>query len=261
MPAFGLIGGSGLDNIPGMEISEQVRMSTPFGEPSDDYRKGVLAGKEVVLLWRHGPGHRIQPQKVNYRANLWGFRELGVDKIISINASGGISARMKPGEITVPDQIIDMTSGRATTYYEEEEVVHIDMTEPYCPDLRNYIFRAAEISGIPVIKSGTYVCVNGPRLETAAEIRTFSSWGADMVGMTAMPEAALARELGICFSGMAVITNFAAGISEKKLTTAEVMETMRASMGKLRLLLQAFFALAFAAAQCGCRRALEDARM
>jgi 5'-methylthioinosine phosphorylase len=261
MAAFGLIAGSGLDKIPGMDTVERVRLSTPFGEPSDDYRTGRLAGKEVVMLARHGPGHRIQPQGINYRANLWGFRELGVEKIISISASGGISRGMRPGELTVPDQIIDMTSGRRSTFYDAEDVVHVDLTEPYCPDLRGHVFTASKDSGIPVIRSGTYVCVNGPRLETAAEIRTFSLWGADMVGMTAMPEAALARELEICFAGIVVVTNFAAGIAAKKLTTAEVVETMKASLDRLRLLLQAFFALTFPAPECGCANALKDARM
>lgn len=261
MPAFGIIAGSGLDSIPGLDIAERVGLTTPFGAPSDDYGIGRLAGKDVVLLSRHGPAHSIQPQRINYRANLWGFRELGVERIISVNASGGISRQMRPGDIIVPDQIVDMTSGRESTFYDAEEVVHIDFTEPYCPDLRRYMFRASESSGVPVTKTGTYLCVNGPRLETAGEIRTFSLWGADMVGMTAMPEAVLARELGICFAGIAVITNFAAGISAGRLTTAEVMETMKASLHRVRLLLQAFFSLTFSAPGCGCRQALEDARM
>lgn len=261
MPAFGLIAGSGLDKIPGMDIGESLRLSTPFGEPSGDYQTGRIAGKEIVLLSRHGPEHRIQPQRVNYRANLWGFRELGVEQIISISAAGGISGRMGPGTITVPNQIIDITSGRDSTFYDAEDVVHIDLTEPYCPDLRKYIFRAAESSGVIVTKSGTYICVNGPRLETAAEIRTFSAWGADMVGMTAMPEAALARELEICYAAVAVITNFAAGISGKKLTTTEVMETMRACFDRVNLLLQAFLGLTFLDPVCGCRQALKDSRI
>jgi 5'-methylthioinosine phosphorylase len=262
MPAFGIIAGSGLDNIPGMDIREPVRLSTPFGDPSDDYRLGRLAGKDVVLLARHGPGHRLQPHRINYRANLWGFRELGVEKVISISASGGISREMRPGEITVPDQIIDLSSGRASTFYEAEDVVHVDLTEPYCPDLRSYVFKASEISGVPVRKSGTYICVNGPRLETAAEIRTFSLWGADMVGMTAMPEATLARELEICFAGIVVITNFAAGIEpKKKLTAAEVIESMQAALDKIKLLLKAFFSLTFMHPACTCRHALDDAKM
>ncbi|MEJ2696351.1 MAG: S-methyl-5'-thioinosine phosphorylase [Candidatus Sulfobium sp.] len=261
MPAFGIIAGSGLDNIPGMDIGPSERLSTPFGEPSDVYRAGKLAGKDVVLLSRHGPGHRIQPQRINYRANLWGFRELGVEKVISISAAGGIRSEIKPGAIMVPDQVIDMTSGRASTFYDAEDVIHVDLTQPYCPDLRGYVLRAAESSGVPVIKSGTYICVNGPRLETAAEIKTFSLWGADIVGMTGMPEAALARELEMCFAGISVITNFAAGIGSGKLTTAEVVETMQDSLDGLRLLLQAFFALTFFAPGCGCGRALEDAGM
>lgn len=261
MPSFGLIAGSGLDGIPGLDVAESLKMATPFGDPSSDYGKGRLADKDVVLLARHGPEHRIQPQRINYRANLWGFRELGVERIISVSAAGGIRSGMRPGNLALPDQIIDITSGRKSTFYDAEEVVHVDLTEPYCPDLRSHVLAASDRCGVPVTGSGTYICVNGPRLETAAEIRTFSLWGADMVGMTAMPEAVLARELGICFASIVVITNFAAGITGKKLTTTEVMETMGASLEKLRVLLQNFFSLTFPARQCGCRRALEDARM
>lgn len=261
MPAFGLIAGSGLETIPGLVIGETVTVSTPFGQPSDSYRRGKWGGKDVVLLERHGPAHRIQPHRINYRANIWGLSELGVKKILSVSAAGGISPGMRPGVLAVPDQIIDMTSGRASTFYDGEEVVHVDLTQPYCPYLRSQVLSASQDAGVPVIGSGNYVCVNGPRLETAAEIRTFSLWGADMVGMTSMPEAALARELEMCYAGIAVITNFAAGITANKLTTVEVLETMRAAMDKLGQLLETFFSLTFPTATCGCSRALEDARM
>lgn len=261
MPEFGVIGGSGLYDIPGLMVRDSVKISTPYGDPSDNYRIGRLSGLEAVFLPRHGSGHNIQPHKINYRANIWGFRELGVNKIISICASGGISSEMKPGAIALPDQIIDTTSGRPFTFYDKDEVVHVDFTEPFCPDLRRHIFKAAQLSGVSMIKSGVYLCVNGPRLETAAEIRTFSLWGADMVGMTAMPEASLARELEICLAGISVITNFAAGISGKKLTVTEVVETMRSSAEKLQSLLKALFALDFPAPSCQCKQTLKDAKM
>jgi 5'-methylthioadenosine phosphorylase len=261
MPVFGVISGSGLYDIPGLEITDSVKMRTPYGDPSDFYRLGTLQGKEVVFLPRHGSPHYIQPHKINYRANLWGFRELKAERIISIGASGGISSEMKPGTIAVPDQIIDTTSNRISTFYEEDEVVHIDFTEPFCPDLRSYIIRASEESGVRVIKDGSYVCTNGPRLETAAEIKTFSLWGADMVGMTAMPEAALARELEICFAGISIITNYAAGISGKKLTTSEVVENMHAATGRLKSLLTTFFGLEFSSPLCSCGQTLKEAKM
>jgi len=261
MPIFGVISGSGLYDIPGLEITDTVKLSTPYGEPSDVYRIGVLAGKEVAFLPRHGTMHHIQPHKINYRANIWGFRELGVKRIISISASGGINIGMKPGAITVPDQLIDMTEGRQSTFFDEDEVVHIDFTKPFCPDMRSYIFKASGESGVAVTGTGTYICTNGPRLETAAEIKAFSVLGADMVGMTAMPEAVLTRELEVCFAGISVITNYAAGIAEKKLSAAEVVETMQASSEKVGLLLKAFFALDFPEPSCSCRKALEDAKI
>ncbi len=261
MPRFGVIGGSGLYGIPGLEIVDTVQLSTPYGSPSESYKIGLLSGKEIAFLPRHGAMHNIQPHKINHRANIWGFRELGVERIISICASGGIGGEMIPGVIAVPDQLIDMTSGRPSTFYEEDEVVHIDFSEPFCGDLREYVFKAAEAAEEAVVKKGTYICVNGPRMETAAEIRAFSILGADMIGMTAMPEAVLARELEICLAGVSVITNFAAGRTADKLTTTEVIDTMQAASQKLRSLMKAFFAVTFSSPACRCGQTLQDAKM
>lgn len=258
---FGIISGSGLYAIPGLEIAGSIEIITPYGSPSDSYKKGFISGKEVFFLPRHGAAHRIQPHKINYRANIWGFKELGVEKIISIGASGGITPEMKPGTIVVPDQVIDMTSGRLSTFYDGDEVVHVDFTEPFCPDIRRSLFAAARQTDIGVLKSGVYICVNGPRLETSAEIKTFSLWGADMVGMTAMPEAALAREAGICFAGISVVTNYAAGIVDKKLTVAEVVKTMEASTDKLRSLLKSLFALGLPSPSCACKQTLGESKI
>jgi len=261
MAVLGVIGGSGIYDIPGVEISDSVKLTTPYGEPSEVFRIGNFEGSEVAFLPRHGTMHHIQPHKINYRANIWGFRELGVRRILSIGASGGINSAMAPGSIVAPDQIIDMTSGRHSTFFDEDEVVHIDFTEPFCPDLREHIFLAAEQSGIRIISQGTYICVNGPRLETASEIRAFSVLGADVVGMTGMPEAVLARELEICFAGISVITNFAAGISGEKLTATEVVECMKAATGKIKALLKAFLTRDFSVVSCSCGQALKDAKM
>src|ERR1700690_2753274 len=167
MPEFGIVGGSGLYNIPGLEITGEVQVTTPYGAPSDSYKAGKLAGHEIVFLPRHGSGHNIQPHRINYRANIWGFRQLGGKRLFSVLAAGGISRNMKPGTIVVPDQIIDHTGCRASTFYDETEVVHIDFTYPFCPDLRDYILKATEQAGITIVKKGTYIAVNGPRLETA----------------------------------------------------------------------------------------------
>lgn len=261
MPLLGVIGGSGLYDMPDLEITDKVKVVTPYGDPSDSYGIGRLAGTEAAFLPRHGAEHRLQPHKINYRANLWGFRELGVGKIVSVCATGGINPQVSPGEIVLPDQIIDMTSGRMATFYDEDEVVHIDFTFPFCPDLRDHVSLAAAAAGVPAIRSGVYICVNGPRLETAAEIKTFSAWGADLVGMTLMPEASLARELGMCFTCIAVVTNFAAGIAAKQLTAKEVLETMKTTEGKLRSMLARLFSVDLRHSRCTCRQSLKEARL
>lgn len=261
MPEFGVIGGSGVYHIPGLEIRDEVALQTPCGTPSDVYRTGMLAGREIVFLARHGSCHTLQPHRINYRANILGFRQMGVQRLLSVGAAGSINAALRPGMITVPDQIIDQTSGRITTFYDQDEVVHIDFTEPFCNDLRGYVISASGRTETSVAPKATYVCVNGPRLETAAEIRTYAGWGADIIGMTAMPEAGLAREAGICYAGISVITNYAAGISGDRLTTAEVKETMLRAEETLRSILLQFFLSDFRPRACSCGRALDQARM
>lgn len=257
---IGLIGGSGLYDIDGLEIREEISLSTPYGAPSSTYKLGNLDGTELVFLARHGVPHRIPPHKVNYRANMWGFKSLGVEKIISIGAVGGINSGMPPGSIVILDQIIDMTMGaRAATFYDEEKVVHVDFTHPYCAEVRGIFIQAAEYISLPVKKSGTYICVNGPRLETEKEIEFFSFIGADVVGMTAMPEAALARELEMCCTGISVVTNYAAGIAGARLTTTEVVEAMRNSLDAIKTLLTAALPHIPVHRSCTCKDALKEA--
>jgi 5'-methylthioadenosine phosphorylase len=258
---IGIIGGSGLYEIEGVVIKEAKRISTPFGEPSDSYRIGEIDGIEVAFLPRHGSLHNITPNKINYRANIWGFKELGVERIITVNAVGGINSRMKPGDIVVLRQIIDMTEGRESTFYDKEEVIHVDFTEPYCPELRSAILSAGKKSGIKLKQKATYICTNGPRLESAAEIKAFSLLGADVVGMTGMPEASLAREFEICLAGLAVVTNYAAGISKRRLTVTEVKENMAETTEKIRLLFKKTLGIIPHDRNCPCKDALKDARM
>lgn len=261
----GLIGGSGLNEIEGLEVTKEVSVSTPFGEPSSSYKIGSLDGSEVVFLPRHGTAHSIAPHKINYRANIWGFKSLGVERIISVGAVGGINRHMPPGSIILLDQIIDMTSGaREATFYDKDKVVHIDFTSPYCPEMQELFINAARKAGVELTNDGTYICVNGPRLETAKEISFFSMIGADVVGMTAMPETSLAREVEICISGIAVVTNYAAGVSSTKLTVTEVVEAMKDSTHKIKSLIREFILLSNATAAsraCGCKDALKNAEI
>ncbi|MBI5025915.1 MAG: S-methyl-5'-thioadenosine phosphorylase [Nitrospirae bacterium] len=261
MPEIGLIAGSGIYEIPGLVIKKKKRIVTPFGKPSDDYRIVEINDVEIAFLPRHGSAHNIPPHRVNYRANIWGLKELGVKRIISVSAVGGISKEMKPGGIVIPDQVIDMTGGRNSTFYDGPEVVHIDFTEPYCPEIRKALIKAGKKTGIVLIKGGAYICTNGPRLESKAEIMAYKIMGADVVGMTAMPEASLARELEICFAGVSVVTNYAAGISRTKLTTTEVLKTMKSSTAKINMVLKECIIHIPSKRKCPCKDALKDSRM
>jgi 5'-methylthioadenosine phosphorylase len=262
MPAIGVIGGSGLYEIEGFEKLEERRAKTPHGEPSAPYVIGRAGDRELAFLPRHGKGHAIQPHRVNYKANIWGFRELGVERILSVCAAGGISEGMAPGELVVLDQVIDFTQGaRPSTFHEGDKVVHVDFTEPYCPELRASLLEGAKGSGIKTKGRGTYICVNGPRLESRAEILFYRGAGADLVGMTGMPEAVLARELAMCYASVAVVTNFAAGLTGEKLTTSEVVDAMGRAAGDISGLIGAAINVISAERACPCRDSLKGASM
>ena len=261
MPKVGIIAGSGFYEIGGVKIKETREITTPFGNPSDAYRICEFSGREFAFLARHGSPHRLPPHGINYRANIWGLRRIGVERVFSVNAVGGISSHLRPGEIVIPNQIIDLTHGRISTFHEQGEVVHIDFTDPYCPELMGFLLDAGKISGIDLRESATYVCVNGPRLETKAEIAFFANMGGDVVGMTGMPEACLARELEMCFAGIAVVTNYAAGISPSRLTTAEVIGMMEVSIDKVKDLIFGTLPAVLETRSCECGQALKDARM
>ncbi len=210
-----IIGGSGLTQLANLEVTHRQIVRTPWGEPSGPLTFGHIQGKEVVFLARHGYGHTIVPHRVNYRANIWALKEYKAKRIISVASVGGIRPDMKPGVLCVPHQIIDYTHGRQGTFFEgegeERVVVHIDFTHPYDHKLRALLLRAAKLAGVAIIDGGVYATTQGPRLETAAEINRLERDGADMVGMTGMPEAALAREIGLPYAALAVVANYAAG--------------------------------------------------
>lgn len=262
MSKIGIIGGSGLYSVKGLVSHRKKTVKTPYGKPSDTYLLASSGQHEVVFLPRHGSRHNIPPHMINYRANIWGFWKLGVRSILSISAVGGIRKGLKPGDIVLLDQIIDMTKNRVTSFYDGREgVIHIDFTEPYCRHSRRTLLRAGKRAGIPLKDGGTYIAVEGPRLETASEIRSFSLLGGDVVGMTGMPEAALARELELCYAGISVIANYAAGIRKKKLTAKEVIDEMGASAEKLRRLLHATLEIFGDPGKCSCQDALSQAKV
>ncbi|UAW96989.1 S-methyl-5'-thioinosine phosphorylase [Halopseudomonas nanhaiensis] len=239
-----IIGGTGLSRLDDLRLTDEVCLNNPFGEPSSTVRKGLLSGREVLFLARHGDPHRIPPHKVNYRANLWALKEAGADVVLSVNAVGGIHPAMGTGHLCVPDQIVDYTWGRDSTFFETDLdfVTHIDFGQPYDESLRQTLVGVLERLSIDHSAHGTYGVTQGPRLETTAEIRRMEADGCDIVGMTAMPEAALARELGLPYVCLALVVNPAAGKAEGAITMADIEAVLSSGMEQIRSVLRTFVA-------------------
>lgn len=228
-----IIGGSGLSQLPHLHIARREVIRTPYGLPSGPLTFGELEGRPVVFLARHGYGHTIPPHLVNYRANLWALRSQGVENVVAVATVGGIHPELKPGRLAVPDQIIDYTYGRENTYatYGDGPVTHVDFTWPYCERMRQRCLAALDAIGEAAMRQGVYGCVQGPRLETKAEIDRMARDGADMVGMTGMPETYLAREAGLCYAAIAVCVNWAAGRGDSaEAISATAIEARQAAM-------------------------------
>ncbi len=234
-----IIGGSGLANLDGLTITHREVTRTKYGEASGALTFGAMGGKDVVFLNRHGPGHTIPPHRVNYRANIFALKQVGVKQIIAINAVGGIDSRLQPVDLVIPDQIIDYTYSRKHTYFGSDHgpVKHVDFTHPYTEKLRRVIIDVASRNKVPVVATGTYAATQGPRFETAAEIDRMERDGASIVGMTGMPEAVLARELDLDYAMIAVVSNPAAGRSDSEISVDEIMNKLQQGMDKTRALL------------------------
>lgn len=240
MAELAIIGGTGLTSLKGLEITKRELLHTPYGEPSGPMTHGTLSGTKVVFLPRHGSGHTIPPHKINYRANLWALKECGVKNVIAVNAVGGIREDMQPGRIVFPDQIIDYTWSRINTFFEEglTSVTHIDFTNPYCEELRRFLIQGGRDIDLNAVEEGVYATTQGPRLETTAEINKLERDGCDLVGMTGMPEACLARELDLCYASICVVANMGAGRGEGEITMEEIEFHLRSGMDKVRKLLE-----------------------
>jgi len=235
---IGIIGGTGLTQLANLEITKRQIVRTPYGEPSGPLTFGRIGGNEAVFLARHGYGHTLAPHEVNYRANLWALQEKGVTRVVAVCSVGGIAAELSPGTIALPDQIIDYTWGRPATFFEgaEQPVTHIDFTCPYDEETRRLLLESARDAGEAVVDGGTYAAVQGPRLETRAEIDRLERDGATMVGMTGMPEAALARELKLAYAALAVVVNPAAGrgSNARAVSFEDIGRVVEQPMGRVR---------------------------
>ena len=225
--AFGIIGGSGLYGFNGLQNVETIEVDTPFGKPSSPIVIGEVKGKKLAFLARHGIGHVLSPSEVNYRANIYAFKELGIDKIISVSAVGSLREDYAPGHIVVPDQVFDFTKDRKRSFFGEGIVTHISTAEPFCPSLSALLLKALQEQEATIHAGGTYITIEGPRFSTRGESNTFRSWGMSLVGMTASPEAFLAREAEICYATMAHVTDYDCWhISEEPVTVEMVINTL-----------------------------------
>ncbi len=207
-PTIGIIGGSGLYSMPGFEAQEEKTVETPWGNPSDPYVVGRLQGHDVAFLARHGRGHRISPSELNFRANIYGFKKLGVERIISLSAVGSLKEEHKPLDFVIPDQFFDRTRGRASTFFGEGLVAHVSFADPICPQLAQVVEQACAGVGVTAKRGGTYLCMEGPAFSTKAESSVYRTWGMDIIGMTNLQEAKLAREAEICFVTVAMVTDY-----------------------------------------------------
>jgi len=234
MAMLGIIGGSGLTRLEALKVTHREVVNTPYGDASAPLLFGELDKLEVVFLPRHGSNHTIPPHKVNYQANIWALQQVGVHQVVGMAAVGGITKTMAPGTLCIPDQLIDYTYGRPHTFFEDDltKVTHIDFTEPYCPTMRSRLIEAARNAQVEVVGEGTYGATQGPRLETAMEIRRLAQDGCDIVGMTGMPEAGLARELDLCYGNLSLVVNWAAGLSEGPITMRDIESHLNDGMSR-----------------------------
>jgi 5'-methylthioadenosine phosphorylase len=258
---IGVIGGSGLYEIEELTDVQTVRVATPFGEPSDAYVTGMLDGVKMVFLPRHGRGHRFTPSEVNYRANIYGMKKLGVERIISVSAVGSMREEIVPGHIVIPDQFFDRTQGkRASTFFGNGIVGHVQFADPVCGDLAQQVYLAAQNAGATVHKGGTYICIEGPNFSTRAESNIYRSWGVDIIGMTNIPEARLAREAEICYATVALATDYDCWHAEHDDVSVEaVVATIRKNVVMARQIILAAARKVSQGRSCACGSALQYA--
>jgi 5'-methylthioadenosine phosphorylase len=257
---IGIIGGSGLYHMPGFESQEEVRLETPFGQPSDAYVVGSLEGKQVAFLSRHGRGHRIQPSDINFRANIYGMKMLGVERIFSVSAVGSLKEEHKPLEFVIPDQFFDRTRGRISTFFGDGVVAHIAFADPVCPQLSSLLEASSKAMEVVGKKGGTYLCMEGPAFSTRAESNVYRQWGMDVIGMTNLQEAKLAREAEICYVTLAMVTDYDCWHqSHDAVTVDQILATMGKNVENAQRVVREAVRTLPSDRPCGCGHALRHA--
>ncbi len=259
---IGIIGGSGLYGMEKIKKSRKVKVKTPFGDPSDDYVVGSIGGIEVVFLTRHGKGHKVSPSEINYCANIYGMKKLGIDKIISVSACGSLKEELKPLDIMIPDQFVDRTNqARRMTFFGEGAVAHIQFSDPVCPDLSKALYEAGIKAGAKMHMGGTYLNMEGPQFSTRAESNLYRSWGMDIIGMTNIAEARLAREAEICYAALACITDYDCWHqSEETVSIEMIVQNLLKNVDMAKKILAAALPkLGADQRKCACASALKDA--
>ncbi|NIT14464.1 MAG: S-methyl-5'-thioadenosine phosphorylase [Candidatus Dadabacteria bacterium] len=260
MAAIGVIGGSGLYEIEGLESVEYKDVDTPWGRPSDSYVTGTLNGIKMVFLPRHGRGHKIMPTDINYRANIYGMKSLGVDRIISVSAVGSMKEEITPGDVVLPDQFIDFTKNRDTSFFGEGVVAHVSMADPVCPLLCGALYDVLKKMDAKVHKGGTYFCIEGPQFSSKSESNLFRSWGVDVIGMTNMPEAKLAREAEICYSTLALSTDYDCWHDgHDNVTVEDVIKILLQNTELAKEIIKNVVSELSSVKSCNCARSLQNA--
>ncbi len=261
MGKIGVIGGSGLYDIEGLKNINSIKVDTPFGRPSDELISGSLGNKEVVFLPRHGKGHKILPSELNYRANIYAMKKLGVERIISVSAVGSLKKELKPGDFVLVDQFVDRTNqARPTTFFGEGIVAHVALADPVCLELKDLLFATAQELNISAYPKGSYINMEGPAFSTRAESMLYRSWGMDVIGMTNMAEARLAREAEICYATVAMVTDYDCWYAEEESVNVElILETMRRNVIKAKGLIKAVIGKIAEQRKCPCAQSLKNA--
>jgi len=255
---IGIFGGTGIYNSDLLENSQEVNVETPYGKPSDTITVGIFNGRKIAFLPRHGKKHTIPPHMINFKANIWAFKELGVTRIIAPSAVGSLKEELEPGHFALPSQFLDFTKSRDGSFSEEGKVIHISVADPFCPELQSSILQVTDKQDLKIHKDCTYVCIEGPRFSTKAESKFYRSTGADIIGMTLVPECQLAREAQICYASISTVTDYDVW-AEKSVTAKQVLETLSKNVEKTKKILTELIDIIPKTRSCSCAKALAEA--